>query len=82
MRIFATDKSLLVQFKQKGVFYGTASVEGGEGGNEAAHPFDEVNLAPGQSFDLPEGGTLIAARELGLGSSPEFTEAGDNASGE
>jgi hypothetical protein len=61
MQITATDNDILVQYKEAGKIYNTNAQEA----NSSADPFDQVTVAAGTSFDLPDGATLIAQRELG-----------------
>jgi len=51
----------LVQYKEAGKHYNSANVEGGG----SPDPFDQITVAPGTTWTLPEGGTLIAQRDLG-----------------
>lgn len=61
MKIQAQSNAVLLQYKEHGKIYDQGTSEAGA----VAHPFEEVTVQAGESFELPEGATLIAKRELG-----------------
>lgn len=59
MKFTAGTFGILVAYRQDGVQYGNS---GEAEGNLA--PFDQVEVKPGETFELPENSRLIFAREM------------------
>lgn len=71
MRITATTNQLKVALRKPGRIYndlrGNAEVGDFDDGVNTSHPFDEVLVNPGESFDLPAGAELVFVKEMGVG---------------
>lgn len=65
MRISATSKRLKVAYRQPNKQYGVNRGDGEtfDEGKTTSYPFDEIDVELGQTWELPEGGTLVFVRE-------------------